>query len=222
MDKLKEYLKPGIFVDSGHPAVIKFTKDNTIETENETAKAISLYYKTRDAFQYNPYKLDLSPEGMKASSLLTRNYGYCIEKANLLAACARVVGIPSRLGFAKVKNHIGTKKLEKILKTNVLVFHGYAELYLDGKWVKATPAFNKRLCDKLKVSPLEFNGRDDSIFQEYDKKGGKFMEYLHDYGTFSDIPYDLFLSELKKHYPHMFEKFEQKGQRFVIIKKYST
>ena len=86
MKKFKEYLKPGIFVDSNHPAVIKFTKDNTRETENETAKAVSLYYKIRDAFQYNPYKLDLSPEGMKASSLLTRNYGYCIEKANLLAA----------------------------------------------------------------------------------------------------------------------------------------
>ena len=218
MKKLKEYLKPGIFVDSDHPAVIKFTKDNTRETENETAKAVSLYYKIRDAFKYNPYKLDLSPEGMKASILLTRNYGYCIEKANLLAACARVVGIPSRLGFAKVKNHIGTSKFEEILKTDILVFHGFTELYLNGKWVKATPAFNKRLCDKLKVSPLEFNGRDDSIFQEYDKKGGKFMEYLHDYGTFSDIPYDLFLSELKKHYPHMFEKFQRKGEKLVIIK----
>ena len=26
--------------------------------------------------------------------------------------------------------------------TDLFVYHGYAELFLDGKWVKATPAFN--------------------------------------------------------------------------------
>jgi transglutaminase-like putative cysteine protease len=218
MKELEAYLKPGIFVNSDHPAVIKFARENTRETDNQTAKAVALYYKIRDTFQYNPYKLDLSREGMKASHLLTRDYGYCIEKANLLAACARTLVIPSRLGFAKVKNHIGANKLKKILKTDILVFHGYTELYLNNKWVKATPAFNKNLCNRLNVTPLGFNGKEDSIFQEYDKKGGKFMDYLHDYGTFSDIPYGLFISELKKHYPHMFEEFERKGERLVIIK----
>jgi hypothetical protein len=31
------------------------------------------------------------------------------------------------------------------------------------------------------------------------------MKYLHDYGAFADLPYDLYLEELKKNYPHIFE-----------------
>lgn len=206
MESLEKYLKAGKFMDSDHPAVIAYARKMTASIDNKTEMAIALYYAIRDGFKYNPYRMDLRPEGLKASSLLSRDYGYCIEKANLLGACARVVGIPSRLGFANVKNHIGTAKLEKILKTDILVFHGYTELYLNGKWLKVTPAFNKQLCEKLNVAPLEFDGKEDSIFQEYDCKGRKFMEYLYDYGNYPDVPYDLLLKELKKHYPHIFKK----------------
>jgi transglutaminase-like putative cysteine protease len=204
---VKGYLRPAKFMDSDNPAVIEYSRKITTGITDEIEKAIALYYAIRDGFRYNPYRMDLRPEGLKASSLLSRDYGYCIEKANLLAACSRVAGIPSRLGFANVKNHIGTVKLEEILKTNVLVFHGYTELYLNQGWVKVTPAFNQELCEKLNVSPLEFNGKEDSIFQEYDREGGKFMEYLYDYGNFPDIPYDLLIHELEKYYPHIFEKY---------------
>lgn len=204
---MEAYLKPAKFMDSNHPAVIEYTRKITSGIMDETEKAIALYYAIRDGFRYNPYRMDLRPEGLKASSLLSRNYGYCIEKANLLGTCARASGIPGRLGFANVKNHIGTAKLEEILQTNILVFHGYSELYLNENWIKVTPAFNKELCEKLDVSPLEFNGKEDSIFQEYDRKGGMFMEYLYDYGNFPDVPYDLLIQELRKHYPHIFEKY---------------
>jgi len=200
------YLQPAKFVNSDSEEVIQFTNKIIGSTTDPIEKAVKIYYAVRDGFQYNPYDLDLSPEAMKASSLLERNYGYCVEKACLLAACARVAGIPSRLGFAKVRNHIATEKLEEVLKTNVLVFHGFTELFLEGKWVKATPAFNKTLCEKLKVESLEFNGKEDSIFQSYNEEGSQFMEYLHDYGSFDDVPYELFISELIKHYPHLFEE----------------
>ena len=201
----EQYLQPAEFVNSDSEDVIAFAKKAVGNSTDPIEQAVKLYYAVRDGFNYNPYDIDLNPGAMTASALLKREYGYCVEKACLLAAVARVVGIPSRLGFAKVRNHIATEKLEERLRTNVLVFHGFTELYLDGKWVKATPAFNKSLCVKLNVDSLEFNGKEDSVFQSYNKDGGEFMEYLHDYGTFADIPRDLFISELKKHYPHIFE-----------------
>lgn len=201
----EKYLRPAEFVNSDSEAVKAFAVKAIKGATDPVEQATNLYYAVRDSFNYNPYEIDLRKEGLKASALLKRDYGYCVEKANLLAASARVVGIPSRLGFAKVRNHIATEKLEERLRTNVLVFHGFTELFLEGKWVKATPAFNKTLCDKLNVASLEFNGREDSIFQPYNKEGGEFMEYLHDYGTFDDVPRDLFISELKAHYPHLFD-----------------
>ncbi|CAN5683205.1 transglutaminase family protein [soil metagenome] len=202
---MKEYLQPTEFLNFDDESVREFAERNSAGANTDREKAVKLYYAVRDGFQYNPNILDLRRDGLKASDLLKRNRGYCVEKAVLLAASARAVNVPSRLSFYIVRNHIATDKLEKLLQKNYLVFHGAAELFLDNKWLKTTPAFNKKLCDFLKVEPLEFDGRADSVFQEYDKAGNVFMQYLHDYGAFSDLPYELYLAELNKHYPHIFE-----------------
>lgn len=201
---MKNYLAPNDFVDSDHAEVIRYAQIHSDSAASPTENAISLYYAIRDDFRYNPWRVGRSPEDYRASTVLTRpreEGGHCIDKANLLAACSRVIGIPSRLHFANVRNHIGTEDIEKILGTSLLVFHGYAELYLEEKWVAATPAFNKELCEHLKVKPLEFDGKEDSVFQEFAPNGQKFMEYVHDYGHFESLPFELMMSEWKKHYP---------------------
>lgn len=200
---MEKFLKPTEFLDSDHVSVREYAERNTREASSDVERAVQLYYAVRDGFQYDPYVLDLRRQAMKASVLLTKTRGYCVEKALLLAAAARAVGIPSRLSFYIVRNHIATERLAKALEKDYLVFHGAAEMYLDRKWVKATPAFNKRLCDFLGVDPIEFDGKSDAIFQEYDRAGNVFMEYLHDYGAFDDMPYQMFLDELDKHYPHL-------------------
>lgn len=201
---MQEFLQPTEFLDYDQTSVREFAEKNTVGAKSDTEKAVTLYYAVRDGFQYNPYIIDLRREGLRASDLLTRTRGYCVEKAVLLAASARAVGVPSRLSFYIVRNHIATERLERALKKNYLVFHGAAEVFLNGNWLKTTPAFNEGLCKYLDVAPLEFDGSSDSIFQEYDRQGNVFMEYLHEYGAFSDLPYELYLSELGKHYPHIF------------------
>ena len=200
---MEQYLKSTEFLDSDSESVRAYAERHAGDAATDVERAVNLYYAVRDDFQYDPYVLDLRRDSMKASALLEKTRGYCVEKALLLAASARAVGIPSRLSFYIVRNHIATERLAKALEKDYLVFHGAAEMYLDGKWVKATPAFNKRLCDFLGVDPIEFDGKSDAIFQEYDRTGNVFMEYLHDYGPFDDMPYEMFLDELDKHYPHL-------------------
>lgn len=210
-EKISQYLKPAEFINSDNPDVQRFAKDVTSGIEDDVEKVKRLYYAVRDGFKYDPYRLHFSKVDMKASSLLKRDYGYCVEKSCLFAAACRVIGIPSRLGFANVRNHIGTAKLEAVLHTDVLVFHGYAEIYLNGKWIKVTPVFNRELCEKLNVKPLEFNPKNDSIFQEFNENGGRFMEYLHQYGHFEDIPYELFMDELIRYYPHLTTQLQERN-----------
>lgn len=200
------YLHPTFFVDSDHPDVKAYADRICDGITDEVEKAVALYLAVRDDFRYNPYNIDLHHTELKASTLLNRpsKSGYCTEKACLYAACLRSQGIPSRFCFFNVRNHIGVERLIEILNTDVLYFHACTEVFLEGKWVKATPAFNKQLCEKLGVAVMDFNGREDSVFQEYDKDGGVFMEYLHDYGSFHDIPHDMFVSLLKEKYPHFF------------------
>jgi transglutaminase-like putative cysteine protease len=200
------YLKAGIYTDSDHADVIAYAKTKTLGIKEETEQVIALYYAIRDEFKYNPYHIVLKPYAMKASHLLTKDYGHCIEKSNLFVACVRSLGIPSRLAYGNVRNHLATEALEETLKTDVLVYHGYAEILLNNKWVKATPVFNAELCDKLGVEPLEFDAKHDAVFQESDKKGNPFMEYTEDHGTFTDVPLEAITLGMKTHYPHFFEK----------------
>jgi transglutaminase-like putative cysteine protease len=200
---MDEYLRSTEFIDSDHPDVRAFAERHTAGASDHREGAVKLYYAVRDTFQYDPYVLDLRRESMKASALLKKTRGFCIEKALLLAASARAMGVPSRLSFYNVRNHVATERLAKALERDYLVFHGAAEMYLDGKWIKTTPAFNKRLCDYLGVDAIEFDGTSDAIFQEYDRTGNVYMEYLHDYGAFDDMPYQMLLDELDRHYPHI-------------------
>ncbi|MCB9779640.1 MAG: transglutaminase family protein [Alphaproteobacteria bacterium] len=202
-----EYLQPNRFVDSDHPAIVDFARQIAGDLPPRQA-AVALYREIRDMLRYNPWRVSLVPAGYTASGVLLRDRaegGHCIDKANLLAACARAVGIPSRLHFANVRNHIGTADLERKLGTDLLVFHGYVELWLDGRWVAATPAFNRELCERLGVAPLDFDGVHDSIFQEYDHNAGRFMERVKDHGTFAEIPFDAMIAEWRKYYPHIIE-----------------
>lgn len=198
------YLRPTAFIDSDHPKVKEYAIKNTQGCTTDKERAIAIYYAVRDNILYDPYHLILDPKVISASQTLKRGSGYCIEKSLLLAAAGRALGIPSRLGFSIVRNHLSTKKFVEMLRTDKFVFHGYNEFWLNNRWVKCTPAFNKSLCDKFGVAALEFDGENDSVFHEF-AHGQKYMEYLHEYGQFDDFPFDLFVQELKIHYPHLFE-----------------
>ena len=200
---MKNYTASCFFIDANHPEIVKKAVDITHNFANPKDKAIALFYAVRDGYYYNPYYLDLQRESLKASHILHKEFAYCVEKAVLLAALLRAVNIPSRLHFGDVTNHIATEKIVKILKTNRLVFHACTEVYLNNKWIKITPAFNKELCEKIGVPPLDFDGENEAIFQKFDNKKNRFMEYLSEYGTFEDLPYDLYLNQLAKNYPHI-------------------
>lgn len=204
-----KYLRPTTFIDTQHPKVIEFAKTRTDANKSDKEKVVDLYLAVRDEILYDPYHLILKPELISASLTLERGRGYCIEKSLLLAAVGRIHGIPSRLGFSIVQNHLSTQKFVDMLRTDKFVFHGYNEFWINEKWVKCTPAFNKSLCEKFDTNALDFDGEHDSVFQEYNG-GKKYMNYLHEYGQFDDLPYELFVSELKKHYSHLFEKDSEK------------
>ena len=200
---MNEFLLPGRYIDSGHPAVISFSEEHAAG-KDPLARAVSLYYAVRDGIRYNPF-LDFSKEEtFKASRCITAGEGFCIGKAALLAACARAAGIPARIGFADVKNHLTTPALRERMGSDLFVYHGYAEMLIEDKWVKATPAFNIELCRRFRVKPLEFDGREDSIFHPFDEEDRRHMEYLRDRGSHADVPVAEIMQAFRVAYPVLY------------------
>ncbi len=187
-------------IETDSPAVVEFARLHAGDRASETERAVRLYYAVRDQIRYDPYRIDLTTDGMKASTTLSNRHGWCVSKAILLAACCRSIGIPARLGFADVRNHLSTERMRERMQTDIFYWHGYTEILLESNWVKATPAFNIELCERFGLLPLEFDGLSDSLYHPYDREGNRHMEYVRHRGTYSDLPLGEIIQTFRQEY----------------------
>ncbi|MCB2100800.1 MAG: transglutaminase family protein [Rhodobacterales bacterium] len=204
-EDLAPFLRPGRFVDSDHPDVVAFAHQHAAGTATDRDRVVALYYAVRDQVRYDPYVPYAEADTYRASAMIRRGRGFCIPKAALLAAVCRVVGLPARVGYADVRNHLSTPRLSRMVGGDVYCWHGYTETWVDGAWVKSTPAFNAAMCEKFGVHPLEFDGREDSLLHPYDTSGRQHMEYLKERGTFADVPYDTIIADFRRVHAGMFD-----------------
>jgi len=218
MSELDLYLQPTEFLDSDSLPVRDFAARATEGAAGEIAKAVALYYAIRDGIRYDPYVMATDPEQYRASVVAGLPAAYCIQKAILLGASARAVGVPSRLGFADVRNHLTSPKLRETMGSDLFVYHGYTELFLEGRWVKATPAFNLGLCQRFGVLPLDFDGRHDSIFHPFDAENRKHMEYVRSHGSFAEFPFEEVMAAFRREYPSLFGNLKSGAVRDELFR----
>lgn len=196
-----KHLSATEFMDFRHPAVQGFLAEAVGGATESRERAVRLFYAVRDRIRYDPYLFSVRRPALRASHAVEAGVAFCVPKALLFAACLRAVGIPARPGFADVRNHLSTEKLTRLMGTDVFAWHGYVSLLLDGRWVKATPAFNREMCERFGVLPLEFDGTADSLFHPYDASGQRHMEYVRQRGEYDDLPYDEMVADLVRRYP---------------------
>lgn len=194
------WLAPTWFIDHDHPAVAAFADDAAGDTDDPTQVAVRLFHAVRDGFRYDPYGSDHRPESFRASTVVGTDANWCVPKSVLLAAAARHRGIPARLGFADVRNHLSSEKLRERMGTDLFAWHGYAELLLDGRWFKLSTAFNIELCERFGVAVLEFDGTDDALMHPYDTSGNRHMEYVRERGSYDDLPLEEILATFAEVY----------------------
>ncbi len=197
------YTEPTYYFDYENTAIQNIVLGFKTDVLSQKEKAVKLYFKIRDSWRYNPYSISFSKENYRASVIAQKKDGHCIDKSILYIACLRALGIPARIHLAKVKNHIGVERLIEKFGTNEITPHGMVNVFIDNKWLKASPAFNIELCEKCNVEPLNFDGENDSLFQEYDKQGNNFMDYIEDYGHFEDVPIEFIFNNFAQNYPNI-------------------
>jgi transglutaminase-like putative cysteine protease len=198
----RDYLSATPFIDSDNPAIVAFAHDALGHAATIKEKALALYGAVRDQIQYDPYIDFFDPAEFRASEVLRAGKGFCVGKSALLAAAARVAGIPARPGYADVRNHLTSKRLKEQVG-DIFIWHSYTELEIDGQWVKCTPAFDKVLCERAGIAPLDFDGVNDSLFHPFDQVGRRHMEYLKDRGAFADVPFATIVADFKAFYPKL-------------------
>ena len=195
------YLAPTWFVDSDAPAVVDYARDAVGGATDPVEQVVALFRRVRDGIWYDPFVVSADPVAYRASTVAASSANWCVPKAVLLTAAARALGVPARLGFADVRNHLQTPRLrERMGGIDEFVYHGYADLLLDGRWVKATPAFNTELCARFGVDPIRFDGRHDALLHPFTADGSAYMTYGRDRGVHADLPLDDLLAAFRATY----------------------
>ncbi len=192
----QELLRPTDFIESDAPEIVRFAQEAAGDARTDVEKGVRIFLAVRDGIRYDPYMVFPTKECYRATTVLQEKAAFCMPKSNLLAAAARALGIPAALGFADVKNHLTTEKLRERMGSDIFLFHGYTLMKLNGKWVKATSAFNIELCLKFGVKPLDFDGESDALFHLYDEQNRKHMEYVNERGCYTDFPFDEVMAAL--------------------------
>jgi len=208
------FLRPGQFVDSDHSSIHGLANRTIFGATTAVDRAVALYYAVRDEVRYDVYVDYTDPTSFRASGVLAAGRWFCLGKAAVLTACCRAVGIPARLGYADVRNHVTSPRLKALIQSDVFLRHSFAELFLLDRWVKAAPAFDRPLCERAGLMPPEFDGRADSLFQPFDTQGRRRMEYLVWRGSFADVPFEAILSDFRLHYPSMISDMHGIGEDF--------
>ncbi|HEX2843851.1 MAG TPA: transglutaminase-like domain-containing protein [Candidatus Limnocylindria bacterium] len=192
------------FLDHASPEVADLVSGTVAAGDDARQRAVKLYYAVRDGLLYEVYGADLSRHGLKASAIIRTGSGFCVHKSLVYAAALRRAGIPSRLFYGDVRNHLASPRLRDLVGGDLFRFHALTLVYLDGTWIKSTPVFNKTLCRLYRIRPLDFDGTADSIYHPYDLEGRRHMELVHAHGDFPDFPYDLVVGGIREAHPKLF------------------
>ncbi|QKW05257.1 transglutaminase domain-containing protein [Streptomyces sp. NA04227] len=204
-DEYRELTAPTAFLDYETDAVQGFIDDAVKDRSADPGQlATELYYAVRDDIFYEVYGADLSRDGLKASHTVTVKQGFCLHKSALFAAACRGVGVPARVVYGDVRNHLASDRLREHIGGDTF-FHGLNSVHLNGTWIKATPVFNKILCRLYGMQALEFDGTSDSLYHPFDDQGHASMEFLADHGSFDDVPYDFVMSHMRSKHPNFLD-----------------
>ncbi len=198
LDLMKVFLEPTYTIDSDSDAIAEKAKELTGQCLDMEEKAVRLFYYVRDRVRYNVYMISAFEEDFRASQVLFWKKGYCVQKAVLLAALGRAAGIPSRLAFAKIKNHRVPSHLVRELGTNVFPRHGYNQFFINGKWVSSAATFDRELCRRNGLPLVEFDGKNDAVLPERDLSGRPYIEYLEKFDPTADLPFEWIFRRISK------------------------
>jgi transglutaminase-like putative cysteine protease len=198
-DTDRVYLAPAEFVDSDHAIVRERAETLAPGVSSDREKAVALFTHVRD-LRYGAPDFDRL-DSFKASTVLREGGGYCVPKASAFVALCRASNLPARLAFADVTNHLATPRTLELMGGELFAWHGYAEVLLEGRWLKASPTFDSQLCVRMGVAPLTFDGMSDAHLQASDASGRTFMSYDRHHGTFHDVPARFLVQEMPRLYP---------------------
>lgn len=217
MSEMGTYLRCTVAIDCDAESVASKARELTEGLETAGERVAALFYFVRDRIKHNPYAPGLVLGEYKASGTMERGNGHCHHKAILLVALGRAAGIPSRLGFVDMRDHLVSANFREVMGgDNRFPFHGYAELFVGGRWVHLSPAYDADVCRKNRFVPVEFDGVNDAKDSPRNQDGDPHIEHIRDHGPYDDYPMEEIHSYYREWWPKMGFDWDEKMTTWAV------
>jgi len=184
-----EYLKPTWYLNYDNPLVRERVEKVVAGCGDVVARAKAIYEFVRDQIIYNPATDVDSFEVMRASYTLSLGEGFCVQKAVLLSAMWRAAGIPSKVGFQRIRSFRIPQVYLDLLGDSI-DNHGLSAFKVGDRWIRLDASLDRAMVERQGYRLVEFNSTRDELLHPTDIAGNPHFVILADYGDFQDVPHD--------------------------------
>jgi len=136
-EALRPWLEPSVFIQSGHPDIVRQARQITAGLPNRLDQVLALNRWVHGRIAKNP-----AVSLPSALDVLRRREGDCNEHTYLFVALARAVGIPAQVRVGLVYLPGG------------FFYHAWPAVYVNG-WVELDPTLGQDAVDAAHISLLE-------------------------------------------------------------------
>jgi transglutaminase superfamily protein len=160
------YLAPSAWCDSEHTLVRHLALEVTADARTAKEASVALFYWVRDEVAYT-----MGDWNYRASETLVMRVGTCSNKANLMVAMARSLGIPSgfHIQYVETASYFSGSFIplvSQLLRDKAI--HVYPTLRIDGRWVRCDPTDDRALSDAIAAivphaCAFDFDGERDAV-----------------------------------------------------------
>jgi len=164
-EKNQAFVSASRFCDYQEPGIQNLVREIGGRSKGTQEKAVNCFFYVRDNIVFG-----MDPWQIKASETLRKGYGMCSNKALLLVALLRAMGIASRLAWIPLNRHFlrpawgfpWTYCLPLTLK------HVIAQVMLDQKWIAVDLTRDKTTYERLYKPAgakwgIDWNAKDDCL-----------------------------------------------------------
>jgi transglutaminase-like putative cysteine protease len=205
---VSEVLDPAAFtgatdvIDSADEAVRALAQRYSADAADEPGRVRALFDWVRDEIRYDMGPVLGERRDWTASLTLRRGYGFCQQKALLLAAMLRAIDVPAGIGIEQLLDHKIPPHFAAYMGGRHIPLHGYTLAFVSGRWQRIDATLDTALCERKRYRVVQYAPGSDRLLPETDLAGEPHVEHVGVVGEWADLPDDIVAATLDLPYLH--------------------
>lgn len=189
-------------IDSDSAVIRSLAHELACDAVDEPGSVKAIFDWVRDEIRYDMGPMLSDRRDWTASVTVRRGYGFCQQKAVLLAALLRARGTPAGIAVELLLDHKIPPHFAAHMGGQEIPLHGYTTVFVDGRWQRIDSTLDRMLCQRNGYRLVEYAAGADQLLPSTDLAGEPHFDHLGELGQWADVPDQVVSATLELPYLH--------------------